>query len=161
VNARFVSLAMSALLLASPLVMAEVTQTPAPTGMGPAAEPVGTEQAPSTETTAPQKPEGMTKNTPDATKAGKGPGASMPMDMMGTESKGGTMKSGMPGDREGQTPMMGGAGMMNMMDMGMKGGMKGGGDTDTQHYREVMGRLDLLDARLSKIDAMLERPLQR
>ena len=58
-------------------------------------------------------------------------------------------------------------GMKGMMPGGMgKGGMMGGccmghtGITKKQ-YRELMGRLDVLDARTAKIDAMLERLLER
>ena len=69
---------------------------------------------------------------------------------------------------------VGKAGMMAMMHGGMaKGGMKGDGKhcktkfcdghsgISKRQYRELMGRLDVLDARLAKIDAMLERLLER
>jgi hypothetical protein len=69
---------------------------------------------------------------------------------------------------------VGKAGMMAMMHGGMaKGGMRGDGKhcktkfcdghsgISKRQYRELMGRLDVLDARLAKIDAMLERLLER
>jgi hypothetical protein len=67
-------------------------------------------------------------------------------------------------------------GMKGMMPGGMaKGGMMGGGmgtgcktgccmghsGITKKQYRELMGRLDVLDARMTKIDAMLERLLER
>jgi opacity protein-like surface antigen len=151
---RFVPLAMSAALLSSPLVMAEVTQPP-DSGMAPAAEPAATEHTPSAETVAPGTPGGMTVGGSDMTDASEGAGTTMPMDMMG-------MMGGGPGGCMGRPGMMGGGGMMGMM-RGCPGGMMGGrgGPGMQQHYREVMGRLDLLDARLTKIETMLEHLLQR
>jgi hypothetical protein len=61
---------------------------------------------------------------------------------------------------------MGKGGKMGMMPGGMgKGGKMGccmghSGITKEQ-YRELLGRLDVLDARMAKIDAMLERLLER
>lgn len=162
---------MSAALLASPLVMAEETQAPA-------AEPAATEETPSADTLAPATHEDLATSPADETEADEGPGPAMGMEGM-------AMKGGMPGGCMGQPGMAGGKGMMGgkgmkghkgmmggmhrgpmgqpaMMD-GMPGGMMegGGGSVMHQHYREVIGRLDLLDARLAKIEAMLERLLQR
>lgn len=71
---------------------------------------------------------------------------------------------------------MGRGGMKGMMPAGMgKGAMMAGGTgagcrtgccmshsgITKKQYRELMGRLDVLDARIVKIDAMLERLLER
>jgi len=71
---------------------------------------------------------------------------------------------------------MGRGGMKGMMHAGMgKGAMMAGGTEagcktgccmshsgiTKKQYRELMGRLDVLDARMVKIDAMLERLLER
>jgi len=71
---------------------------------------------------------------------------------------------------------MGRGGMKGMMPGGMgKGAMMAGGTgagcktgccmghygITKKQYRELMGRLDVLDARMAKIDAMLERLLER
>jgi hypothetical protein len=159
---QFLSLAMSAALLASPVVMAEETQ-PSDIGMAPAAEPVATQETPSADVAS---PEDMATSPADATEADEGPGTAMPRDMPGM-----AMKGGMPGGCRGQPGMMGGKGMMGRKGMMgvMPGGPMGeaammggdGGSVMHQDYREVMGRLDLLDARLAKIEAMLERLLQR
>jgi hypothetical protein len=100
-------------------------------------------------------------------------GSGMMMGEQGSadKSEGMAMQPGMPGCR------MGKGGMMGMMPGGAmgKGGMMGcgmGKDCKTgccmgrsgiskEQYRELMGRLDVLDARMAKIDAMLERLLER
>jgi len=80
------------------------------------------------------------------------------------------MGPGMPGCRMGKGGMkgmmpgvMGRGGMMGSgIDRGCKTGCAMGcaGITKKQ-YRELMGRLDVLDARMAKIDAMLEHLLKR
>jgi hypothetical protein len=82
----------------------------------------------------------------------------------------GMMKPVKPGCRMGKGGMKGmmpGAmdkgGMGSGMGKGCKTGccaMGSAGITKKQ-YRELMGRLDVLDARMAKIDAMLERLLKR
>jgi len=79
----------------------------------------------------------------------------------------GMMGPGMKGCRMGKNGMMpGGMGNGGMMGGGMGAGCKTcccmvrSGITKNQ-YRELMGRLDVLDARMAKIDAMLERLLER
>ena len=82
----------------------------------------------------------------------------------------GMMGPGMSGCR------MGMGGMKGMMPgVAARGGMMGGGigkgcktgcamgcsGVTREQYRELMGRLDVLDARMAKIDAMLERLLKR
>jgi hypothetical protein len=100
-------------------------------------------------------PGGMTVGGSDVTGASEGAGTTVPMDMTG-------MMGGRPGGCMGRPGMMGGGGMMGMT-RGCPGGMMGGrgGPGMQQHDREVMGRLDLLDARLTKIETMLEHLLQR
>jgi hypothetical protein len=88
-------------------------------------------------------------------------GDAMQTGMMGPGKKGCRMaKGGMKG------MMAGGMGKGGMMGGGMGEGCKTGccmghaGLTKKQ-YRELMGRLDVLDARMAKIDNMLERLLAR
>jgi hypothetical protein len=102
---------------------------------------------------------GMT--TGEHSGADKTGGMAMQPGMMGPGKKGCRMgKDGMKG------MMPGGMGNGGMMEGGMGAGGKTGccmghpGITKNQ-YRELMGRLDVLDARVAKIDAMLERLLER
>ena len=91
----------------------------------------------------------------DMTRCGKGMMGGQ--GMMGKGMMGKGMMGGSGGDDEG-AGMMGGGGMMH----GGKGGMMGGGKGGMQErYRELRDRLDLLDARMAKIETMLERLLQR
>jgi len=85
--------------------------------------------------------------TDEQVSAGKSEGMAMHPGMMGP---------GMPGCH------MGKGGMMGMMPgvMGKACKTDCAGITRKQ-YRELMGRLDVLDARMAKIDAMLERLLKR
>jgi hypothetical protein len=93
------------------------------------------------------------------------------------ESQGMAMNPGMqqPG-KKGCRMDKGGMMGMGMMQGGMgKGGMMHGGmgngcrmsacaehaGISKRQYRELMGRLDVLEARMEKIDAMLERLLER
>jgi len=71
---------------------------------------------------------------------------------------------GMMGNRGGM--MRGGSSMMGqggMMSQGMKGGHGKGmmGHGMMPKHQQVVNRLDLLDARMAKIEAMLERLIQR
>jgi hypothetical protein len=86
--------------------------------------------------------------------AGKSEGMAMQPGMMGPGKKGCRMGMGGMGGKKGM--MHGG------MDEGCRTGccMSHCGITEKQ-YRELMGRLDMLDARMAKIDAMLERLLER
>jgi hypothetical protein len=104
-----------------------------------------------------------------------GPGMTMDEPGSADNSVGMAMQPGMMGPgKKGCRVGMGG--MKGMMPGGMgKGGMMGGGmgagcktgccmgysGISKKQYRELMGRLDVLDARMAKIDAMLERLLQR
>jgi len=81
--------------------------------------------------------------------------------MMGPGKKGcrmgrGGMKGMMPGGMGKGAMMAGGtgAGCKTSCCMGHSGITK-------KQYRELMGRLDVLDARMAKIDAMLEHLLER
>ncbi|MGB7934648.1 MAG: hypothetical protein WCH04_20975 [Gammaproteobacteria bacterium] len=100
---------------------------------------------------------GMTVDEPGS--ADKSEGMAMQPGMMGPGKKGCRMgKGGMGG--------MGKGGMKGMMPGGMGEGCKTGGcmshsGITKKQYRELMGRLDVLDARMAKIDAMLERLLAR
>jgi hypothetical protein len=99
-------------------------------------------------------------------------GMGMTMGDQGTAGKneGMAMESGMQGPgKEGCR--MGKGGMKGMMHGGMgKGGMEKGGKMGCrkdhsgitqEQYRELIGRLDVLEARMAKIDSMLERLLER
>lgn len=77
----------------------------------------------------------------------------MPPGMMGQ----GMMGPGMKGCRTGMKGMMPGA----MGKGGMKGCCSDRSGISNKQYRELMGRLDVIDARMAKIDAMLERLLER
>ena len=105
---------------------------------------------------------GMTMNEQGS--ADKSGGMAMRPGMMGPGMKGCRMaRGGMKGMMPGGVGM---GGMKGMMGGGMGTGCKTGccmgrsGITKKQ-YRELMGRLDVLDARMAKIDAMLERLLER
>jgi hypothetical protein len=104
--------------------------------------------------------------TDEQVSADKNEGMAMQPGMM----QPGMMGPGMPGCR------MGKGGMKGMMPGAMgRGGMMGSGigkgcktgcamgcaGITREQYRELMGRLDVLDARMVKIDAMLERLLKR
>jgi len=105
--------------------------------------------------------------TDEQVSADKSEGMAMQPGMMGPGMmQPGTMGQGMPGCR------MGKGGMKGMMPGVMgRGGMMGSGigqgcktgcaGINREQYRELMGRLDVLDARMAKIDAMLERLLKR
>jgi len=97
-------------------------------------------------------------------------GAGMTTDeQSGADMTGGmAMQPGMMGPGK-KGCRMGKGGMKGMMQGGM-GGMGEGCKTGCcmghsgitkKQYRELMGRLDVLDARMAKIDAMLERLLER
>jgi len=93
--------------------------------------------------------------------ADKTGGMAMQPGMMGPGKKGCRMGNG---GMKGMMP--GGMGKVAMMGDGKGADCKAGccrghsGITKKQ-YRELMGRLDVLDARMAKIDAMLERLLER
>jgi hypothetical protein len=102
-----------------------------------------------------------------------GPGEATNEQAETVETQGMAMHPGMPGPGK-KGCRVGKAGMMGMMHGVMgKGGMRGDGKScmtkscdghsgiSKRQYRELMGRLDVLDARLAKIDAMLERLLER
>ena len=106
---------------------------------------------------------------------GSDPGMTMGDQGSADKNEGMAMEPGMQGPgKEGCR--MGKGGMKGMMHGGMgKGGMMGGGmekggkmgcrmgqsGITQEQYRELIGRLDVLDARMAKIDAMLERLLER
>jgi hypothetical protein len=87
------------------------------------------------------------------------------------KSQGMAMQPGMMGPgKKGCRMVKGGIGGMGSMKGMMPGGMGVGCKTGCcmshsgitkKQYRELMGRLDVLDARMAKIDAMLERLLAR
>lgn len=147
---NFVFVALSGLLLASPLVLAvdehhpekaaEVTQ-----------DALSMEKAPGDAVVAPS---GMMK--PGMMSGGQS-----------AESQSGTMMMGRPGMMKGGPGMMGNrSGMMGqggMMSQGMKGGHGKGmmGHGMMRKHKQVVNRLDLIDARMAKIEVMLERLMQR
>ena len=88
--------------------------------------------------------------------------------MMG--NRGGMMRQMMMEGQQGGSGMMMGQGGGNkmmgqggMMSRGMKGGHGKGmmGHRTMRKHQQVVNRLDLLDARLAKIETMLERLMQR
>jgi len=104
-------------------------------------------------------------------------GAGMTTDEQGSPDMTGgmAMQPGMMGPGK-KGCRMGRGGMKGMMHAGMgKGAMMAGGTEagcktgccmshsgiTKKQYRELMGRLDVLDARMVKIDAMLERLMER
>jgi hypothetical protein len=104
-------------------------------------------------------------------------GPAMTMDEQGSAdmNEGTAMEPGLMGPGK-KGCRLGKGGMRGMMSGGMgKGGMMGGGmgegcktggcmghsGISKEQYRELMGRLDVLDARTAKIDAMLERLLEQ
>lgn len=173
-----VPLTLSALLLVSPLVMAVEAHHPEEGAMT-AEESAGVEASgegaaetlasPGAMTTGDQ--EAMGSGMMEAEEAGEssqpgamGPGMTMggPGMMRPGMGKGGCMgmmpqggKGGMPGG------MMGRRGMTGMMHGGMGGGMGMRHGGMHEKHRELIGRLDLLEARMAKIEVMLERLLQQ
>jgi hypothetical protein len=95
-------------------------------------------------------------------------GSGMTMDKQddADKSQGMAMQPGMMGPGKKGCRMGRGGMMKGMMPGGMGESCKTGrcagtsGITNKQ-YRELMGRLDVLDARMAKIDAMVERLLER
>lgn len=147
---QLVPMTLSALLLASPLAMAEEAHHPEQSGEE--AAPASTAVTPATEGsgdaaagTNPATTEGSGTMQPGM--AGQGGGMTMPGMMGGMQGMGGGPGRGM---------MKGGQGMGCKMHQGMKGG-----HGMMQKHRDVLNRLDLIDARLVKIEALLERLIQR
>jgi hypothetical protein len=179
-----VPLSLSALLLASPLIMAVEAHHPEEGAMtaeeSSAVEASGEGAA---ETLA--RPGGMTTGDQEAMGSGmmeaqepeesSQPGAMGPGMMMGGPGmmsgpgmmrpgmgKGGCMEMMPQGGKGGrQEGMMGRRGMMGMMHGGMGGGMGMRHGGRHEKHRELIGRLDLLEARMAKIEVMLERLLER
>jgi hypothetical protein len=104
-----------------------------------------------------------------------GPSMTMSEEGATDKSEGMAMQPGMMGPGKAGC-RMGKGGMMGMMPGAMgKGGMMAGVKGESckagccmghsgiskKQYRELMGRLDVLDARMAKIDAMLEHLLKR
>jgi len=109
---------------------------------------------------------GMETDSPGMTTDEQG-GADIPGGMAMQPGMMGPGKKGCRMGRGGMKGMMpGGMGKGAMMAGGTEAGCKTGccmshsGITKKQ-YRELMGRLDVLDARMAKIDAMLEHLLER
>lgn len=157
---RFVPVALTGLLFASHPVLAEETAAqPDQGGSAVESSVAAVETVQSQETAAPSG--GMQMG---------GPGMVMG-EQRGAENnqvmamQPGAMGPGNAGCR------MGMGGMKGMMPGAMgKGGMgkdcksgccMGRSGISGKQYRELMGRLDVLDARMAKIDAMLERLLER
>ncbi len=154
---NIVLVALSGLLLTSPLVMAV------------------DEHHPEKAAEVTQDARSMEKASGDAAVA---PSGMMKPGMMSggqnAESQSGTMMMGRPGMMKGGPGMMGnrsgmmqgGSGMMGqggMMSQGMKGGHGKGmmGHGMMRKHQQVVNRLDLIDARMAKIEVMLERLMQR
>ena len=145
---QLIPLALSSLLLASPLAIAEAPQPPETTAEGPAS--VATPVPAPTEAPGDAAP----GSEPSAT---QGSGMMQP----GMSGQGGGMM--MPGMMQGGPGMMGMGGMMKGgqgMGCKMHQGMKGGHGM-MQKHRDLENRLDLIDARLAKIETLLERLMQR
>jgi len=165
---RFIPVALAGLLFAGHTVFAEETAARPEQGEAAAVVSVeAVEPAPAQETAEPSGG-GMEMGGSGMAMDAQG-GSDKSMDMMMPPGMAGP---GMPGCRMGKGGMkgmmpgaaMGGGGMMGcgMMGKGCKTGCCAGHPGITQEqYRELMGRLDVLDARTAKIDAMLERLLER
>jgi hypothetical protein len=168
---RFIPVTLIGLLFVShPVFSEETAAQPEPGGSaaGVAAEAVA--PAPAQETATPAS--GMEMGEHDMM---GGPKMTMGDQGSADKNEGMAMEPGMQGPgKEGCR--MGKGGMKGMMHGGMgKGGMMGGGmekggkmgcrmgqsGITQEQYRELIGRLDVLDARMAKIDAMLERLLER
>lgn len=179
-----VPLSLSALLLASPLAMAVEAHHPekgAAMGEESAAVEASTEgiegssRAPGGMTTEDQEAMGSAMMEAEEAEESSQPGAMGPGMMMGGPGmmggrgmmspgmgKGGCMGMMPQGGKGGQQGgMMGRRGMMGMMHGGMGGGMGMRHGAMHEKHRELIGRLDLLEARMAKIEVMLERLLQR
>lgn len=83
--------------------------------------------------------------------------------MMPMNQGGGMMGKMMAGGQKGGGGMMQGrSGMMGQGGGMMSHGMKGGHDKGMMRkHQQVVNRLDMLDARMAKIEVMLERLMQR
>lgn len=147
---QFVPMALSALLLVSPLAMAQEAH-----------------QAHHPEEGAVTGKESTTASGEMPTSSGGMMGGSgmMGQGMMGSQQEaenppaGSSMGSGMMMGRRGMMGMMHGGKGEGMMGCGGHG--KGRGHGKQEKNQELIGRLDLLEARLAKIETMLERLLQR
>ncbi len=162
---RFMPVALTGLLFVSYPVLSEETAAQ-PEQVGSVAE-VATEAVEpvqSQETAAPTS--GMEMGGPGMTMgeqgtADKNEGMAMEPGMQGPGKEGCRMgKGGMQGMMHGG---MGKGGMMadGMGKSGKMGCCMGHSSITQEQYRELIGRLDVLDARMAKIDAMLERLLER
>ncbi len=167
---------LSGLLLASPLVMAEEAhhykKAPAMVEQGVGAG----ESVEASGAAMPASPGAIAMSGQQEGEAPPDAGTMGPGMMMGRGmGKGGCMGMMRRGKMAGMQDGAGQGGMkmchggkMGMMHGGKGGGMKGcgghrGGKGHGMHekYRKLIGRLDLLEARLAKIETMLERLLQR
>jgi hypothetical protein len=164
-KSTFAPLALAGLLVASLPAFSQEMAVQPDQDEAPASDPAADEgQAP--EAAAPAEGGGammmpgmMGQGMSGQGKAGQG--------MMGPGMMGqGKMGQGMKGCRTGMGGMKGmkpgSMGQGGMMGMGaMKGCSADHCDMSKKQYRELMGRLDVLEARMAKIDAMLERLLER
>ncbi|MEA3274097.1 MAG: hypothetical protein U9Q81_02120 [Pseudomonadota bacterium] len=181
IKKQLVPMALSALLVATPLVMAEEAHHPEQSAEDAASE--STAVAPATQASDDAAPAGTGPVTPKAPgmmppgMSGQGGGMMMPgmmqkgmmggMQGMGGGPAGGMMKGG-PG-MMGMGGTMGKGAMMDRKMMGCMQGMGGGmmqkgmmgGHAMMQKHQQVVNRLDLIDARLAKIETLLERLMQR
>jgi len=162
---RLIPVALTSLLFSCPLALAEETAgQPAQGGTEAGAPAAAAETGQAQETAGPAS--GMEMGSPGMM---GGPGMIMGAPGAGDKSQGMAMEPGMQGaGKEGCH--MGKGGKMGMMhggpggDMGkggMMGGCRGQAGVTQQQYRELIGRLDRLDARMAKIDIMLEKLLER
>ena len=161
---KFITVALTGLLFASQPVLSE--EPAVQPEQGEVAAVVTVEAAAPGQVQESAAPSGGMEGEPAMTmdeqsSADENEGMAMEPGMMGPGKKGcrvgkGGMKGMMPGGM-GKAGMMGGS-----MGEGCKTGccMSHSGISKKQ-YRELMGRLDVLYARMAKIDAMLERLLAR
>jgi hypothetical protein len=167
-NTMFVPMTLAGLLLASPIVMAVEANHPDEEGAVTADESGAGLVAVETVETTDESP------SAEQPAAMGGPGmmdqGMMGQGMMGgqqTEASSAAAGTTRPGMGMGRSGMMGGQqGQGGGMGM-MRQGMMGGGMMDkpkrgvAEMHQQVLGRLDLLEARLAKVETMLERLLQR
>lgn len=154
---KFIPVALTGLLFASqPVLAEEAVMQP---DQGEVAAVVTLEAVDPAQVQEADAPAGVT--TDEQGEPDKTAGMAMQPGMMGLGMKGcHTGKGGIKG------MMPGGMGKGGMTEGGMGAGCKSGccmrhSVITKKQYRKLMGRLDVLDARLAKIDAMLERLLER
>jgi hypothetical protein len=163
---RFIAVVVTGLQFASQPVLSEEMAAEPGQGGSPAEAPAAVvETVEVTETTVPSGV--MEMGDPgmmgEQGSSPKGEGMAMEHGMMAPGKQRCRMGMGKGGMKGMMSGAMGKGCMMGdgMGKCGTMGCCKGRSGITKQQYRELMGRLDVIDARMAKIDAMLERLLER